>query len=230
MLLFLTAELLYESVRGIVVGHADAAFANAREIVAIERALGIFVEPSVQSAVLDNHWLISAANWGYMNVQFTLNIAFLSWLYLARHRVYPFVRNMFFVAMGLALTVHLLLPVAPPRMLPEEGFVDTIQAFAHVNQDSGAIGAIVNPYAAVPSMHICFALLVGTAGARVVRQVWAKAIWCSYPVLVLALVVVTANHFFLDAVAGAMTAAFAGLVAQHVMARARPAAWAWARA
>jgi hypothetical protein len=228
--LFLGADLLYESVRGLVVGHADAALAHARDIVSLERSLGVFVEPSLQHPVLAHHWLVVASNWGYLNVQFTMNAAFLAWLYVARNDVYAFVRNMFFVAMGLALTVHLLVPVAPPRMLPGDGFVDTVQSVAHINQDSGAIGAMVNPYAAVPSMHMCFALLVGLSGATLARRRWAKALWLAYPVVVLGLIVVTANHFFFDAAAGAVTAVAAALVAQHVMARARPARWAWARA
>lgn len=224
------ADLLYESVRGIVVGQTGAAMAHARDIVSLERTLGVFHEPGLQHAILGHHWLVVASNWGYLNVQFTMNAAFLAWLYLARTQVYAFVRNMFFVAMGLALTVHLLLPVAPPRMLPGDGFVDTIRTVAHVDQDSGAIGAMVNPYAAVPSMHMCFALLVGVSGAILARRRWARALWAAYPLLVLALIVVTANHFFFDAAAGAVTAIAAGLVAQHVMARARPRAWAWARA
>lgn len=225
--LFVIADLLYEGVRGLVAGQAGPALAHAHAIVDFERSLGLFFEPQLQHAFIRDHWLIGAANWGYMNVQFTMNAAFLAWLYLARHHVYAFVRNMFFVAMGCALVVHLLLPVAPPRMLGQDGFVDTIRTVAHVNQDSGAIGAMVNPYAAVPSMHMCFSLLVGVTGVLVARRRWARALWLLYPVLVLFLVLVTANHFWFDAAAGAVTAVVAGLVARHVMARARPAAWAW---
>jgi hypothetical protein len=222
------ADLLYEGVRGIVVGHQSAALANADAIVRIERGTGTFIEPAVQRLFIHNHTLIVTANWLYANAQFSVNAAFLALIYLYRNEIFYFVRNMFFVAMGIALIVHLSVPVAPPRMLPQYGFVDTIQRIAHINQDSGAISLFVNPYAAVPSMHICFALLVGITGWRLTRKPWIRAAFTAYPLLVLAVVVVTANHFLFDAVAGALTAAVAALVAQLVMSRIRPAHWSWA--
>ena len=229
ILLWGLADALYEGVRGVVAGHADTALANARGVVAIERALGIFVEPHLQSLVVRHDALTDVANWLYLNVQFTVNAVFLAFLYAYRNHIFYFVRNMFFVAMGIALVVHLALPVAPPRLLPGLGFEDTIHQVAHINQDTGAVSLFVNPYAAVPSMHMCFALLVGVTGVRMARRRWQRALALAYPALVLVVIVVTANHFLLDAAAGALTAVVAAIVAQHVMARARPARWAWAR-
>jgi len=223
------ADLLYEGVRGVVAGHGDLALANAERIVSLERATHTLWEPRLQSLVIGHHDVIVAANWLYVNVQFTVNALFLALLYAYRNHIFYFVRNMFFVAMAIALTVHLLLPVAPPRMLPRLGFVDTIRQVAHVNQDSGAVSLFVNPYAAVPSMHMCFALLVGFTVMRLVRRRWLKALALTYPLLVAAVVIATANHFLLDIVAGALTAVLAALAAQQVMARVRPVAWAWAQ-
>jgi hypothetical protein len=211
--LFLIADLLYEAVRGLVVGHPETALANARAIVGLERTLGIFVEPRIQQAVLGHHGVIAVADWLYLNVQFTANAAFLAFLYLCRHVEYARVRNMMFAAMGIALVVHLRLPVAPPRMLAGEGFVDTVKLLGHIDQDNGAVSTLVNPYAAVPSMHACFALIVGLTGARLTRRRLPRVLWCAYPLLVLAVILVTANHFFLDAAAGALTAAAAWALA-----------------
>jgi PAP2 superfamily len=223
------ADLLYEGVRGLVVGHGDIAFANTRSLVSLEKSLGIFWEPHLQSLILGHHILTDASNWLYLNVQFTANAVFLAILYTYRNDIFYFVRNMFFVAMGIALIVHLTFPVAPPRLLPGLGFVDTVHQVAHINQDTGAVSLFVNPYAAVPSMHICFALLVGVTTMRLVGRWWLRALALAYPLLVLVVIIDTANHFILDAVAGALTALLAAAVAAQVMARARPANWAWPR-
>jgi membrane-associated phospholipid phosphatase len=223
------ADLLYEGVRGLVVRHSDIASANAHSLVSLEKSLGIFWEPHLQSLILGHDSMTEVSDWLYLNIQFTVNAVFLALLYTYRNDIFYFVRNMFFVAMGIALVVHLAVPVAPPRLLPGLGFVDTIHQVAHINQDSGAISLFVNPYAAVPSMHMCFALLVGVTIVRLVSRWWLRALALAYPLLVLVVIVVTANHFLLDAVAGALTALLAGIIATQVMARARPAAWSWAQ-
>jgi hypothetical protein len=221
------ADLLYEGVRGLVAGRYEVALANAHAVIAFERATGTFFEQNVQSLFVSNHALMDAANWIYMNAQFTVNLLFLAFIYSNRNEIFYFVRNMFFVAMGIALIVHLAVPVAPPRMFPELGFVDTVHKFAHVNQDTGAVSMFVNPYAAVPSMHLCFALLVGTTLFRLTERRWLRLVATVYPLLVLAVIVLTANHFFFDALTGAVTALLAAIAAQWVMARIRPEAWAW---
>ena len=100
----------------------------------------------------------------YFNSHFVITTAFLVWLYLFRNDNFNFVRNMFLVAMGLALIGYVLFPTAPPRMFPGAGFTDTIAAFTNTNQDSSFTSLLVNPYAAVPSMHIAFSLMVAVAG------------------------------------------------------------------
>ncbi|HEV3228752.1 MAG TPA: phosphatase PAP2 family protein [Solirubrobacteraceae bacterium] len=227
LMLWGLADLLYEGVRGLVTGRGDIALANAQSVVSIERWAGVFVEPRLQHLIVGDRELMEIANWVYLNAQFTVNAVFLAVLYAYRNEIFYFVRNMFFVAMGIALVVHLAVPVAPPRMLPSLGFVDTVHSIAHINQDSGAVSLFVNPYAAVPSMHMCFGLLVGVTGMLLVRRRWLKALLLGYPVVVLLAIVVTANHFLFDAVTGALTALLALLVAKQVMARLRPAVWAW---
>jgi energy-converting hydrogenase Eha subunit C len=211
--LFVAADLLYEAVRGLVVGDPGAAMAHAAFVVQVERSIGLFHEAHLQALVLGHTGVVRAANWLYLNVQFTANAAFLAFLFLCRPTAYLRARNAMFVAMGLALVVHLLFPVAPPRMLGSDGFVDTVKTMGGLDQDSGAVGFMVNPYAAVPSMHVCFAIIVGLTGAALATRALSVLAWVSYPVLVSGLVVVTANHFFLDIAAGAVTAGLAWAVA-----------------
>jgi membrane-associated phospholipid phosphatase len=225
--LFVFADLLYETVRGLAEGRTSAAFSNAEAIIDAEKATGTYFEPGLQAAILDNQLILDVANWAYMNTHFVVTTAFLVWLYLFRNQAFYFVRNMFLVAMGLALIGYAAFPTAPPRLLPEEGFVDTINAYAGVGHDSALVELFVNPYAAVPSMHVAFALMIAIPGALICRHLAAKVLWSLYPLLVVAVVVVTANHFWLDAAAGALVAALAALAARSVLAPVGPGAWRW---
>jgi hypothetical protein len=220
------ADLLYEGVRGIVVGERSTALANGRTIIHLEQSLGIFHETTMQGWVVHSAFVMDVSNYLYANAQFVVNLLFLMFVYFFRNEVFYFVRNMFFIAMGIALVVHLSVPVAPPRLYPQYGFVDTIQQFAHINQDKGAISVFVNPYAAVPSMHICFAMLVGATGFALRRRA-VGVLWLLYPILVLWSITVTANHFFFDAITGALLAAVSAIIAHLVMSRVRPGHWEW---
>ena len=171
--------------------------------------------------------MIDVANQLYLNAQFSIALGFLVWLYLFRNESYYFVRNMFVVSMGLALVGYTLYPTAPPRMFPEHGFVDTITDFSNVNHDSALAKIFINPYAAVPSMHCAFALMIGGTGVMVCRHWWSKAWWAFWPMLICWVVIVTANHYWVDAALGWMVALAAALVAQRLLARARPEAWSW---
>lgn len=225
--LFLVAYQGYQVVRGLIDGRDQLAFANAGRIVDFEKATGTFFEPGLQSALLDHAWLIDIANWMYVNTHFTISVVFLAWLYLFRNDNFYFVRNMFMVAMAIALVGYALFPTAPPRMLPQEGFVDTIATFTSVNQDSHAISLLVNKYAAVPSMHIGFSTMIAGTAVMLVRNPVGRILWGLYPLLVFWVIVVTANHYWLDAAAGLLVAAASALVASRVLARARPAQWSF---
>jgi PAP2 superfamily protein len=216
----------YQLVRGLVDGKEDLAIANAQNVINLEQGLGTFFEPNLQHAFLSHHWVIDIANWMYLNSHFVVTTSFLAWLYLFRNEHFNFVRNMFLVAMGLALIGYALYPTAPPRLVPGAGFSDTVASFTQTNQDSNAVSLLVNPYAAVPSMHIAFALMIAIPGALLSRSAWARASWSAYPLLVLFVIVVTANHFWFDAAAGAAVACMAAVAARQ-LARARPETWAW---
>ena len=108
--LFASAYYFYRIVRGVVDGQTAIAFDHARDLVGIERSTGLFFEPGLQHWALGHHWIVDVANWSYINSHFLVTTAFLIWLYLARNESYYYVRNMFMVAMGLALVAVRRLP------------------------------------------------------------------------------------------------------------------------
>jgi PAP2 superfamily len=229
--LFVSAFLVYDLVRGGVEGRATAAFQHARELISIERTLHVFVEPSVQAWASGSHAVMLVASWIYINAQASVTFAALVYLYVRRNRSFYFVRNMLMIAMPIALVGYALFPTAPPRFLPEWGFVDTVSDLTpiSVSHSSASMSALFNPYAAVPSMHVAFALIIGWPLARLAHHSAVRVLWLCYPFLIAFVIVVTANHFILDALFGALTAAVAACGAL-ALARARPGAWRFAPA
>jgi membrane-associated phospholipid phosphatase len=224
--ILVAVDLAYTFVRGIVDSEKGLAMAHGLQVIDFERSIGTFFEPSLQEFFLPVQWVIDFANQVYLNAQFSIALGFLLWLYLFRNESYYFVRNMFVTAMGLALIGYTLYPTAPPRMFPELGFVDTINDFSNVNHDSSLAKIFINPYAAVPSMHCAFAMMIGGTGFLVCRHWISRALWVCWPLLVCWVTIVTANHYWIDAVLGWMVALTAALVAVR-LARARPEAWAF---
>jgi len=161
----------------------------------------------------------------YVNSHFTITTVALAFLYLRRNERFYFVRNMFVIAMGIALVGYAAFPTAPPRFLPEWGFQDSVARFTGV--DAEASNALFNPFAAVPSMHVAFALMLALPMASMARRRAVRIAWSGYPALVTFVVIATANHWWLDAFLGAATAAVSAVAAQALLARARPDAWAW---
>jgi hypothetical protein len=228
VVLFLAAFQVYRLTRGFV-NHpeaATAAFQHARDLIGIERALNVFVEPSLQAFIAGQQWLLDGSAWMYINAQTSITIGALAWLYLFRNPSFYFVRNMFLVAFGVALIGYALFPTAPPRFFPEWGFFDAVSDFTGVRQDSVTIGKLFNPYAAVPSMHVAFALMISVPLVRLVRWRALKVLWAIYPLLVVFVIVVTGNHFIADAVLGAVAAGIGALAAMG-LARLRPRAWSF---
>ncbi len=225
--LWIGAYYAYRLVRGFMDGQTAVAFDHARGIVGFERSVGLFFEPGLQHWVYNNlSWFTDVTSWCYVNAHLLGTSTFIVWLYIARRESFPFVRNMFMIAMGLALVGYMIFPTAPPRYLPEWGFTDTVSNFVGTHTANTA-SVLYNPYAAVPSMHIAFALLIGIPGARLTRTRWLRPLWYAYPVLMTLVVLVTANHFWVDAALGAMVAGMSFYGASAALARARPEAWAW---
>jgi membrane-associated phospholipid phosphatase len=226
--LFLGAYVLYQLVRGLIDGN-DVAKAswNATKVINLERTLHVFVEPSIQAWTLNEHWLMDIADWTYLNAHYIVTLATLVFIYLRRNDSFYFVRNMFMIAMLIALVGYALYPTAPPRLMPEWGFTDSISQFLGTPVDYGPGKDLLNFYAAVPSMHVCFALMIGVPMTRLVKRWPAKIAWSLYPLLITFVVVATGNHYFTDVFLGGVTAAISALLAKRLLARARPDSWAF---
>jgi len=229
--LFAAAYLAYRLVRGLVDGEANAAFAHARDLISLERTLHLFVEPSIQAWASGSHFVMVLCSWLYVNAQTSVTIAALVYLYLRHNRSFYFVRNMFMIAMAIALVGYTVFPTAPPRFMPEWGFIDSVSDFTgvHVSHASASMSALTNLYAAVPSMHVAFALMIAWTLARLSRRRIVSVLWLLYPFLMTFVIVVTANHFIVDALLGALTAGTSAYGASW-LARVRPAVWRFSAA
>src|ERR1700754_2580846 len=230
LLLFGLAYYAYQIVRGIADGKGAVAAWNATKIINLEHSLHVFIEPSVQSWAASTGWLSDFAAWMYLNSHFVVTASALTFIYLFRNEAFYFVRNMFMIAMGLALVGYALYPTAPPRLMPEWGFTDTVAAFTGVRVENEPVSALLNLYAAVPSMHVCFALMIGWPLARLVKPKPLKVVWFLYPFLVTFVVVATGNHYVFDAALGAATAGISALLSSQLLARWRPQAWSFGQA
>jgi membrane-associated phospholipid phosphatase len=225
--LFAVAYFCYQVVRGLVDGSGYKPFGDATKIINFERVLHVFVEPNIQAWASNRHWLIDASDWIYLNAHYMVTLGVLVFIYLRRNDSFYFVRNMFMIAMAIALVGYWLYPTAPPRLMSEWGFTDSIAQFTGVQVENGPLHSFLNFYAAVPSMHVCFAILVGFPMARLSRSLPARIAWRLYPLLITFVVIATGNHYLTDAVLGAMTAGASWLLADRLFARARPHAWAF---
>jgi PAP2 superfamily protein len=204
--LFICFDIAYEATRGLSDGARDVAIRHAEDVVSAEKTLGLWHEQAIQ------HWALHApgvvlqiADWTYLQCQFTITFAFLLWAYLRRNDAWPYLRNTVIIGFVIAMLGYTLYPCAPPRLLPDGlgyGFVDTLE-HGSASAQGGLIEALANPYAAMPSLHTATALLVGSSGVMLCRSMLGRAIWALYPGLVVFSIVATANHFILDAIAGA---------------------------
>src|SRR5439155_16739208 len=215
VLLFAIAYYGYRMVRGWVDDPAGAAiaFQNARNVIHLEQSLNIFVEPSVQAWAQPKPAIIDFASWMYLNCQSSVTLGALTYIYLFHNPSFYFVRNMFVVAMVIALVGYVVYPTAPPRFMPEWGFVDSVAQFTHVSHNSVTVNSLFNPYAAVPSMHVCFALMIGVPLGRLCKHRVTRVAWTLYPLLLTFVIVSTANHFLSDAFLHAVTVGIARFVA-----------------
>ncbi len=205
---------------------AALALADAHRVVDFERALGLFSEHRLQSLIINSDFWMQLFNAIYMWAHLPLIIALAVWLY-ARHRPhFRAIRNAVLISGTIALVIFQLFPVAPPRLVPGLHFTDTAAKVSGV-YDTVEPKVFFNPYAAVPSMHVGWVLLMGLtvwwfAGER--RIAW---LGLALPVLMTLAVVITGNHYFADAFFGAITAliglALARFAERHIY-RERPPA------
>jgi hypothetical protein len=207
----LTLYGLYELARGLVVADRAQADAHAHRLVALERSLHLFVESNLQRAVQTLPGLTSLLGVAYLTLHLAVTAGVLLWLHRRHPDGFPFVRTALLLASGLALVGFLAYPTAPPR-LAGVGILDTVSG-RQVDLNRGLVSSLYNPYAAVPSMHVGYALIVAAALLRHGRHLLVRAIGALYPSFVLLVIVATGNHFFHDAAAGALVAVLAAALA-----------------
>ncbi len=206
--LFGAAYLAYRLVRGLVEGDANAAFAHARELISLERTLHVFVEPSVQAWASGSRLLMEVSSWLYVNAQTTVTVGALVYLYLRHNRNFYFVRNMFMIAMAIALVGYTVFPTAPPRFMPEWGFIDSVSDFtglpglARQRIHDRAVQPLCRGALDARRVRADDRLAARPAGAPGI----VKVLWLLYPFLMAFVIVATANHFIVDAMLGAVTA------------------------
>ena len=213
--------------RGAVDGSLTDSFAHARDLVDAERSLGALIEPGLQDWAVRSGWPAEVARWGYANLHFKGSCLALAATYFLFRGSYGFVRNMVLVAMAISVAGYALYPTAPPRFLPELGLDPSSAVTGNQPQLSAPGDPLFNPFAAVPSMHVGLSLIFAWSLALLVRPRALKALLFAYPLLMTYVVVASGNHFWLDAVFGAVTAAAAAGVA-ILLGRLRPD-WAFSR-
>ncbi len=203
--------VFYELIRDLTQSGPGAAFANALRIIDAQRALGIYQELTIQDWALRFTPLVVASNYFYSVAYIVGTLATLVWLYMRASDDYPLWRNTLMFGTLLGLAGFALFPLMPPRLLDvmgdgrSFGFVDTLVSYPTVwSFDSAAVQAISNQFAAMPSLHCGWAFWAGAALLGRVRTVWMKVVAVAYPVLTVLVVVITGNHYVLDAVGGAV--------------------------
>jgi len=211
---------LYEMSRGLVANDPPVAEHHARMVVSLERSLHVFVEGHIQNAAGALPGLVGTLGFFYLTLHLAVTGACLIWLHRRRPQVFPFVRSTLLLASALALVGYLTFPTAPPR-LAGIGIADTISD-GDVSLNHGLVSSLYNPFAAVPSMHFGYAIVVGVTLVRYGNHLVLRVLGALYPTLVLLVIVATGNHFLFDAAAGAAVAAIAAGVCALV-ARSRSA-------
>jgi hypothetical protein len=211
VLIFAGALLAYQASRALVIGDASVATSHAWEVLRLERGLGLDVEGTIQDWAVTTPGVPESLNTFYLAGHLPITAAFFVWLFRRRRHAYRLVRDGFLAANAIALCAFVTFPTAPPRLIEGAGLADTLRAESGVDLHGGPLAGWFNPYAAVPSMHFGYALLVGVGVAALTRWWAARLAGLAYPVLVLVAITATGNHFVLDAAAGALVMAL-GLV------------------
>ena len=217
----LTYYLVYSAVRNADALHPGRARQHALQLIRLQRDLGIYHEQAINHWALNIEPLVVSANYFYGSLHFVVTIGVAVFLFRKFPDDYPRWRNTLAIATVLALLGFRFWPLMPPRLLPHHfGFVDTLDKYPTFwSFNSGAMKKISNQFAAMPSVHCAWALWCACVLVPRVKSVWAKALAILYPMMTVTVIVVTANHYFLDAVGGFMILGI-GYVAARLLTRA----------
>jgi hypothetical protein len=189
---------LYRLGRYLSRDQVDSAFRNARSVLALEHDLRIDSERRLQEALLHHLGFIRFLNDYYATVHFPATVAFLVLTYTRAPELYRRLRNVFVLVTGSALAIHIAYPLAPPRMMA--GFVDTITRFGPAIYSKPGVESVANQYAAMPSLHVGWALIIAYGMLQVTRAPW-RWLGVVHAIITTLAVVGTANHYWADALA-----------------------------
>lgn len=202
------AALLYFLVRGQTQGNETSAVDHGFDLIVLERLVGLDVEADLQALVLSQHWAVTLVNWIYIWGHWPVIAVTLIWLYRTRRLDYLLLRNALFLSGAIGLAIFVSYPVAPPRLLPA-GYVDTVTELS-TSYRLLQPPSLVNKYAALPSLHVGWNLLIGIAVFRTRASRLATVFGIVSPLAMAAAVVLTGNHYLVDALLGSIVA-LAGL-------------------
>jgi hypothetical protein len=201
---------VYSAIRNLSEGTKETAFRHARQLMDWQSTLGLNHEQTLQSWALDSRPLIIVMNYIYGSLHFIVTAGAVIFLYRKFPGDYPRWRNTLALTTILALIGFVFWPLMPPRLLHTMApghydFVDTLARYPTFwSFDSGAINKISNQYAAMPSLHFGWSLFCASALAPRLRRRPARVAAALYPLLTLTAIVLTGNHYFLDAAGGAV--------------------------
>ena len=194
--------------------HGATAVDRARALMAIEQALGIDIERAVHHWAVARPALLAVASALYLVAHVAVAGWALIWTWFVRRDRFRVVRDTFVCTQGLLVALYLLVPTAPPRLVPGEGYADTVAGLWGAGFTDSA-HLLQSPYAAMPSGHVAFALVAGGTFARLGDMRWLRAFGWAYPPVMILATVMTANHLLLDALAAAIVVAAAYGVASR---------------
>ncbi|MFJ7491734.1 bifunctional glycosyltransferase 87/phosphatase PAP2 family protein [Streptomyces sp. NPDC097727] len=208
LLLIRVVYSAYSHVRLAATAGRATAEHHGRQVHSLEQWLHIDIEHWANHAVVEVPWLRGFFDYYYSTFHFIVPLAILGVLYVRRPADYRWVRSSIGFATILALVGFWLYPLAPPRLMPGLGFIDTVhgvQDFA--KPDYGTLTSMTNQYAAMPSLHFGWSLWCGVVIVMLAPKLWMKALGLLHPLFTVAAIVATANHWVLDAVGGAAVVA-----------------------
>ncbi len=206
--------LCYFVVRGGVVDDAGRALDHARWIIETQQTFGVFIEPTVNQWVLESAGRVRFVNFVYFWLDFPLIVAIAVFFFVRSRRHYTVLRDALLISGAFALVMYWTFPVAPPRYLPEWGFVDTLAEFDNLSYQAQSMRPFVNPFAAVPSLHVGWAIILAIVIFDATRATWARVAICVVLSAQVVAVIGSANHFIFDALVGALVSIAGLAVAQ----------------
>ena len=191
--------LLYKLVRYLSRDQFAAAVDNARYVIRLEQRLRVANEVDLTQVSMRWPVFVRFLNHYYVVAHFAVTALFLIWMYVRRPDAYRLCRRTLIWMTAIGMVLHVVYPLAPPRMFPEFGFIDTGRLFGpRAYGNEGLFDGVSNQIAAMPSLHFGWAVLVGWGAVRFAKSRWRWLV-AAHPILTLLAIIVTANHYWIDA-------------------------------